>query len=98
MADAIELRPVRDASGCALELQVHEPDLVGKMATVRIERRAQVKKSSPVHKSEVLLQREIDLRFGIQRVPLGDALAGAFRYVGHELDLALVAHVTVDDG
>jgi hypothetical protein len=98
MPDAIELRPVRDADGCALELQVHEPDLAGRKATVRIERRAQVKRSNPVHKSEALLQREIELRHGIQRVPIGNALAGAFHYAGSELDLALVAHVTVDDG
>jgi hypothetical protein len=51
-----------------------------------------------VHKAQTLLEREVELRHGIQRVPIGDALDGAFAYEGSEIALALVAHVTVDDG
>jgi hypothetical protein len=98
MGEGIRIGCGRDAHGDYVELHVDDADLAGKRAKVRIERRAQVKRSNPVHKSETLHERELVLRPGTQQLPLGDMLAGAFAYQGEDLDLALAAHVTVDDG
>jgi hypothetical protein len=99
MAEGIRISSRQDADGsCHVELHVSDPDLAGKRATVRIERRAKVKRSNPVHKSEVLVERDIALVAGVQAVPIGDAIAGVFCYAGADLDLGLVARVTVDDG
>ncbi len=99
MAESIRITSRQDGEGrCHLELHVDDPDLAGKRAKVRVERRAKVKRSNPVHKSEVLAEREVTLVAGTQDVTLGANLDGVFCYSGTELDLGLVAHVTVDDG
>ena len=99
MGDGIRILPVRGDDGrCRVDLHVDDPDLAGKSATLAIERRARVKKSSPVHKSHGLFKKTLTLTAGANPVDLGNALTGAFAYDGGDLALEVVAKVTVDDG
>lgn len=99
MAGGIRITSRQDADGrCHLELHVDDPDFAGKRATVRVERRAKVKRRDPVHGSELLVEKALVLQRGTQDIALGASLDGVFCYSGAELDLGLVAHVTVDDG
>ena len=88
----------RDASGCALQVWVRDPDLVGKRARLVVMQRAKVKRSSPVHREKTLFERDLVLGHGQNRIELGDVLDGAFVYVGENLDLELTGRLKVDDG
>ena len=98
MSDKLEVVATRDAGGCTLQVWVRDPDLVGKRAHLRILQRARVKRSSPVHHEKVLLERDLELGHGQNRVELGTMLDDAFVYVGENLDLELTGTLKVDDG
>ncbi len=98
MSDAIQLSVTREANGCVVQVWVRDPALVGKPATLKIERRAVVKRSSPVHKEDVLVEQKFVLASGQNRIPLGDALGDGFSYTGGKLDLLLKAKIEIDDG
>jgi hypothetical protein len=98
MSDELQASVVRGPDGCVVQLWVRGPDLVGKKAKLSIEKHARVKRSSPVHKHEVLAERSFELASGQNRLALGDALDHAFPYSGSKLDLELKAKVEIDDG
>lgn len=98
MSDAIQGSVTREADGCVVQVWVRDPALVGKPATLQIERHAVVKRSSPVHKQDVLVERKFTLASGQNRIPLGDALGDGLSYTGSKLDLLLKARIEIDDG
>ena len=57
MSDKFEASAQREGDGCVLQLWVRDPDLVGKSGVLKVLFDAKVKRSSPVHKQEVLAER-----------------------------------------
>jgi hypothetical protein len=97
VSDALQASVVRGPDGCLVQMFVREPDLVGKKATLTIEQRAKVKRSSPKHAERELKQHSFALAAGQNLIPLGDLIDGLFPYVGSKLDLELKARIVVDD-
>ncbi|MCI1730201.1 MAG: hypothetical protein LKM32_12715 [Chiayiivirga sp.] len=98
MADKIEASVVYEANGAVVQLWVRDPDLAGKEAVFTLGLQAQVKRASPVHRSEVLLERRFTLAPGQNRIRLGEVLDRHFVYRGQQLDLLPNARVEIDDG
>lgn len=98
MSDKLRVRAVRDAEGCALEVELLDPDLADKLATLVVTHRAKVKRGSPVHQEKVILRRGFVLRPEARRIDLGDAFEDVFAYTGKQLDIELDALLTIDDG
>lgn len=98
MAEALATSVTRDAGGCTVQIFVHDPDLVGKSGELTVELNAKVKRSSPVHRREVLGKHRFTLAPGQNRVALGHVLKDVFSYRGHQLDLEPVAKIRIDDG
>jgi hypothetical protein len=98
MSEAVQATVERDAQGCCVQLWVRDPDLVGKSGVLKVELNASVKRSSPVHRREVLAEHRFTLAAGQNRIALGDALDPVFAYRGHQLDLLLQASIEIDDG
>lgn len=98
MSEALEASVVRGPDGCLVQLWVRDPDLVGKQGVLKIEQHAKVKRSSPVHKSQLLAEEKFVLKPGQNLLRLGDLLDAVFAYSGHKLDLELKARIEIDDG
>jgi len=98
MSESIQASATREADGCVVLLWVRDPALVGKKAVLKIEQHARVKRSSPVHKHEVLAERHLTLAAGQNRVLLGEFLGDVFSYKGSQLDVQLTAKIEIDDG
>lgn len=98
MSDELEASVVRGPDGCLVQISVRDPELAGKKGSLKIEQTAKVKRSSPVHKSQVLAERDFTLQFGQNLLRLGDVLDAVFAYSGHKLDLELKARIEIDDG
>lgn len=98
MAKGLELRIVPLGDGMGLRLEVHDEDLVGKRAEIRLLRIAEVKRSSGVDKRETLHAGHALLRRGVQDMELRLTRSDLFHYAGEQLHLRLLAQAEVDDG
>src|SRR5687768_13678876 len=98
MSEALEASVVRGPDGCLVQLWVRDPAMVGKNGVLKIEQHAKVKRSSPVHKSQLLAEEKFVLKPGQNLLRLGDLLDAVFAYSGHKLDLELKARIEIDDG
>jgi hypothetical protein len=98
MADGISARVEGEGRELRLVVDVTEPDLAGKKATFKLVQHVKVKRSSPVHKSRVLSERDLNLRAGRQDFELPALPRDAYTYQGEDIDIALRGILEVDDG
>ena len=98
MSERMTVDVVRDDDGCVVRVRVHDAALDGVFATLEVKHRAHVKRGSPVHHEYPVLTRRVTLRQGENRIALGDAIDRRFAYRGDQLDLRLLAELTLADG
>ena len=97
MSEPIEASITRGPDGCAVMIWVRDPDFVSKQAELRIEHHMRVKRSSPVHSHDTLIEKRWALEQGLNRIPLEALLDLPFVYRGSKLDIELRATLKVDD-
>jgi hypothetical protein len=98
MADGITARVEGEGRELRLVVDVTEEKLAGKKAEFRLVQHVKVKRSSPVHKSRALGEREFTLRPGRQEFELPALPRDAYTYQGEDIDIALRGILEVDDG
>jgi hypothetical protein len=98
MSVRIQIRIEGEGGATWLVVETHDRDFIGKQVELRLLQIAQVKRSNPVHKRNVLLSRRFTLAAAPSRFALEGALDPLFAYRGEDLDLQLKVELEVDDG
>jgi hypothetical protein len=96
--EGISTRVEGEGRELRLVVEVTDDKFDGKQANFCVNQRVRVKKSSPVHSSRALGEREFRLRRGRQEIEFPALPREAYTYQGIDIDIELQGVLKIDDG